>query len=153
MDLREDYFRMKKYVTYITFIIFVFLILYLLLKYVFLFPWAYKGNKYLSREVNSSIKTVVLSSVKDMYSKLFIVDRSKIYTKDCLNSNSHVENTDKGIFVLIDPNFMDSVQKKNENKYIVIVPIKNPFSDNYILHYIVQENNGEYTITNVLLDI
>lgn len=84
--------------------------------------------------------------MKDHHSTLFSLDKSKLYTEDLIQ-----DDTTQARFWLIDikDDFMQSLEKK-ENQYLVQLNLKFPDDCSYYLT--IEEQNGNYIISNIEID-
>lgn len=143
---------MKKYVALITIIsIFIITFSLFLAKNVFMSEAFYFNNSDYDKATNHSIKTLVLSAVKQRCSLLYDIEPSSIYSNEFISSDEFNEQKDKSVFCIIDINFMDNIIKYSENACVVIV--KSYYPEECFYHITINKVNGKYLVTSILLDI
>lgn len=127
---------MKNLIISIISVTLLFGIAYILLSYVFLWPGVYQNNVSLGKEVNSNIKSLVLSDVKNRCSSIFTTSKDTSFPE-------------KSWLVMINPNFMKTTIKKSEYEYTVNIK---SFPSDWTIYYTIQVIDSRYIITKVEID-
>ena len=112
------------------------LFLFLLMKYVFMWQLLYKNSKIMDMKGNTAIKTEIISAIR--------VNHSKLYSS---NKDSHPV---KGIFVVIKPDFMHTLEQVSENEYIAKAQLICP--EDWCYYFTITVVDGEYEISSLQID-
>lgn len=128
------------------------IVLFIVMKYVVLWPGFYNNNKSLDKDENREIKSLLLSTMKNNHSKIFLTDNSKLYTKEYITEYNPEDKSsnETGVFVGIDSNFMDSVEKTNDNEYTAKVQLYYP--DDWCYYFTVKVIDGKYVVSYLEID-
>lgn len=120
---------------------------------IYLWPVTYKSNHSLEPGENREIKALVLNVMKDQFLEPGLVDENKLYTKEYLLGDMYSSSNgrQKHLFISIDTEFMDSVEKIGEAIYIAQVETR--FPDTYYYYFTIKVVNGQYRVLNLEIDL
>ncbi len=124
------------------------------LKNVFMSEFFYANNSDYGKDVNDSVKSVVLDSVKERCSLLYKPDKTNIYSANFIESvdwDEQSEEIPKSVLCIIDADFMKTLQQVGENQYRVIVKARYPEDCYYEIT--IKKEADQYLITSFLVDI
>jgi len=145
---------MKKIFTtkHVLLLLFFCIILFVFMKPIFMWPGFYKNNSNLSREENKQIKSLLLYAMKDQHLKIFSVDTEKLYTDEYLQEHMQYGESHRvnGIFVNVNINFMDSVEKTDDNEYKAVVQLLWP--DDWRYYFTIKVVENRYVISDLGID-
>jgi hypothetical protein len=107
-----------------------------LAKDVFLWTGMYTDSDMLDEQTNETVKTLVLSAVKDRCSSVFTVDQNTIY--DSGSATNIVQYggyaySKRSIFMMVDPDFMDTLEQGENGAYNLFVTVAWPEQNTYRL--------------------
>lgn len=146
--------KKRKKIILIGSIMVVLLIAVLVLNNVVMWHGMYLNNSKLDKQTNNTIKSLVISAIKDRCLSLYDINMSELYDESQSERIIQYDNEahfNKKLFCFINMDFMDSVEKINEEEYRVIVHIVYP--ENRYYHIYVNLNNNGGKITAFMIDI
>lgn len=117
-------------------------------------PISYASNANFDAQTNKEIKSLILTSVKDLFLVAYSCDSSDIYSSpddEKIIQNDADTDINKSLIFIIDRNFMKSIKKTGDNTYSGIV--KTYFPSQYFCHIEIIDLNNEYKISSFQLDI
>jgi len=146
---------MKKRLIIIAVVLAVLFLIFTLLKNVFCVSGCYKNNNSLDKKTNNEIKSLLLNSIKDHWIKLYNIDKSELYTEDCIRDYlPEPEHWGKGEykhwFIIIDGNFMDTVTEMGNDGYEAYIQLSYPGDNRF--YYTIKLIDGRYIITKLEID-
>lgn len=114
----------------------------------------YLDNSKFDKQTNIKIKKLVISSLKDLFYPINVIDNSEIYYT--LDSDKIIQcdknsNIKKSFFFAADRSFMDNIYMSEDNTYVGIVKLY--FPKEYSCHIEIICYNGNYKISKFQLDI
>lgn len=121
-----------------------------ILKYVFLTPFYYENNSTVSKQTNYEIKNLVLKAIKQRYSAFSQDTESNIYTDEYASYLQNSTEYSKGVFIRLDRSFMNTLEKHDENNYIVSVQMIWP--DDYNYHFTIINTDNKMKISDVQIN-
>ena len=130
----------------------VILLVFMVIKYAFLGAGLYKSNSSLDKEENKGIKSLLLNVIKKRHSALISVDEGKLFAEEACLAHASNENLSaaKSIFIKIDSNFMDSVEKTNENEYKAKLQMR--FPDDWCYYFVIEVIDAQYFVAHLEID-
>jgi len=128
------------------------LLIFVFLQNVYLWPGCYKSNSLLEKEANKEIKSLLLSAMKDHHSTFFSIDENKLYTEEYRLEylQEDMSTIEKSVYIRINHNFMDSVEKTGENEYTARIQMH--FPDDWCYYFTIRAIDGQYIISYLEVD-
>jgi len=112
----------------------------------------YEDSDSLDKEENRKIKSLLLNVIKSQHSIFFSVGAGKLYAEEC-HREEHPLNTigvAKGLFIVINYDFMDSVRKIAPNEYKAIIQMETP--DDWCYYFTIKVIDGKYVVSYYEID-
>jgi len=102
--------------------------------------------------MNKQMKSVLLNVIKDRHSILFFIDEKDLYTEEYILEYMQHDNSTiaKNMFIVIDSNFMDSVEKTNENEYRA--KLQMIFPDDWCYYFQIQVIDDQCLVSYLEID-
>ena len=115
---------------------------------VFMWPVFYKNSPSLDSAANREIKALLLNVMKETHSTMFAMEQTRLYTSEyLLVTKMPVEES---IFVRVNSDFMDSVEKTGEDEYEAVVQLLWP--NDWCYYVTIQVVEGQYLVSQVMID-